>query len=294
MTKRKTKSRNSRGYYRPTTLAEALELLQRPEMAAVALAGGTEVTARQGGVRSLASQPQVPVVVDLSALGLDFIELSEDELRLGAMVTLQALVESPEAQRVAGGLISRAAWLTAPHQVRNQATLGGTLLGDAAAQADLACALLALNADLVVAPQVERREMVPLETFYTGGRLERELATEVVIACPPPEARAALHRIGRTPADQAIVEVVGVGHCRDGRIKTVRLAASGVGPRPVRLREVEQALQDVAIDSAPFEAAVQKAPEGLAPPDDFRASADYRAAMLPVLVKRVLHDLCTK
>lgn len=290
MVKRKAKSQTSEGYYRPTTLAEALELLQRPDLTAVPVAGGTEAGA-QAGTRALASQPQVPAVIDLSALGLDFIELSQDELRLGAMVTLQALVESPEVQRVADGLIARAAWLTAPRQVRNQATLGGTLLGETAARADLACALLALNADLMIAPAVEQREMVPLETFYGGGWLERELATEVIIACPPAGTRAALHRIGRTPADQPILEVVGVGRCQGDQIEMIRLAATGVGPRPVRLRQVEQALQGVSVNSTTFQQAVQRAAEGLALPDDFRASAEYRAAMLPVLVSRVIRDL---
>ncbi|HBY99541.1 MAG TPA: hypothetical protein DEP84_37330 [Chloroflexi bacterium] len=292
MPKRNAKPQTSEGYYRPTTLAEALELLRRPDLAAIPLAGGGEaITGRVRG-RALASQPQVPAVIDLSALGLDFIELSEDELRLGPMVTLQALVESSEVQGVAGGLMSRAAGLTAPRQVRNQATLGGTLLGESAAHADLACALLALNADLVIAPEVEQREAVPLETFYTGGHLERELLVEVVIACPPPGPRSALHRIGRTPADQPLLEVAGVGRCQDGRIEMIHLAASGAGPRPVRLRGVEQALQGVPVNSEAFEAAVRLAPEGLTLPDDFRASAEYRAAMLPVLVTRVLHDLC--
>jgi probable selenate reductase FAD-binding subunit len=259
--------------------------LRRAEENAIPLAGGIAVAASR-------SAPE-GIFVDLGALGLDHIELTEDELRLGAMVTLQALADSNEANSITGGLIGRAVRLMAPRQIRNQATLGGTLLSETTTESDLATLLLVLNADLVIAPGARQRETVPLETFLVGGRLERELLIEVIVPRPAPDIQTALHRIGRTPSDQAILVVAGAGRCRDGTIETVRLAVGGTGFRPVRLRAVERALRGTTVDSEAFATAIRQASAGLALPDDFRGSTEYRAAMLPVLVGRVLGDLCT-
>jgi CO/xanthine dehydrogenase FAD-binding subunit len=67
----------------------------------------------------------------------------------------------------------------------------------------------------------------------------------------------------------------------------VRIAASGAGPRAVRLRGAEQAF---ATGGDP-EAAGARALEDATPLDDALASAWYRGKTLPVLVRRALTEL---
>ena len=73
-------------YERPRTIEAALAALARP--GAIPLGGGTLLNARP--------TREAVAIVDLQALGLDRIEpLAEGRLRIGAGVTLQALVDHP-------------------------------------------------------------------------------------------------------------------------------------------------------------------------------------------------------
>src|SRR5688500_11245915 len=121
-------------YHRPKTLDEALTLLTRPDT--VPLGGGT-----------LLSRPTAdPVeVVDLQSLGLDTIKKNGNNLEIGAMVTLQALLESeqtPEAMKTA-------LKLEAPLNIRNSATVAGTLVA-CDGRSTFAVSLLALDAKVEI------------------------------------------------------------------------------------------------------------------------------------------------
>ena len=99
-------------YHRPQTLDEALKILARPNT--VPLGGGT-----------LLSKPGADPLeaVDLQRLGLDTLRADRDELQLGATLTLQALLESDRCP----GSLKRALKLEAPLNIRNAATVAGTL-----------------------------------------------------------------------------------------------------------------------------------------------------------------------
>ena len=72
-------------YHRPTTLEEALSLLQRADPLTLPLGGGTVLTQ---------ASPQPVAAVDLQALGLDQIQPRGNVVELGAALTLQALIEA--------------------------------------------------------------------------------------------------------------------------------------------------------------------------------------------------------
>ena len=67
-------------YLRPSTMEEAVNFLER----GIPIAGGTKLTPLR---RSL------DAVIDLSRLGLDKIAVSEGVVAIGAMVTLQSMLE---------------------------------------------------------------------------------------------------------------------------------------------------------------------------------------------------------
>jgi len=94
-------------YVRPTTIPEALKALQR----GTALAGGTTLAPRARHFASL---------VDLQALGLETLTAGAGQVRLGAMLRLQQLVEAergflrrwpkPHAWRRGSTCATRPAW----------------------------------------------------------------------------------------------------------------------------------------------------------------------------------------
>src|SRR5579885_157568 len=88
-------------YYRPETVEDALRLLRRPGIKTAPLAGGTLLVGQR--------DDELQAVVDLRALGLNTISEQGNQIHVGAMVTLQALVDAPLAQEMAGGILAQAA-----------------------------------------------------------------------------------------------------------------------------------------------------------------------------------------
>jgi carbon-monoxide dehydrogenase medium subunit len=74
----------------------------------------------------------------------------------------------------------------------------------------------------------------------------------------------------------------------DGRIAAARIALTAVAPTIVRAPEAEAVLIGAAADRATCRAAGEAAAAAARPIDDVRASADYRRAMLVVVVARTV------
>ncbi len=275
--------RNLREYHRPDDLQTALELLRRPGVRTAVLAGGTKLVARR--------DRQVEVVVDLQALGLDYIRQDDAGLHLGAMTRLQGLVDSPLTGGLAGGLLARTARRSAGSVLRHQATVGGTVM--ASADSPLACALLALDAQVVIFTGQERR--LPLVDFYAAGApIEAGFLTEVVIPQPAPGTGAAYHDVARSPADSPIVSVTALLTVAGEVCQKARLVAGGAGWPGTRLARAEATLEGQRLSEDLMARGAEAAREEVVPVDDFRASGGYRRAMVGVLARRALREAWEK
>lgn len=281
--------RNLTEIVKPETIEEAVQLLDRETPRTVALAGGTEVVGD--------ADSQVGAVVDLSGLGLDTLRVEADGLHMGALVTLAALADAPQARAVAGGHLTPAARVATSSLLRRQATLGGSLLTEQAPE--LAALLLALGAETVIyTPTASRR---PLAALYQGGSARCEgVLTEIIVPQVAAEG-VGCHAVRRTPSDAPLVAVAVALVLDGGTVRRIGLAASGaLVPRPTnpngprgwarRLERAEAALQGQALTNQGLEACVQSATSDLDLVTDYLASAEYRAAMVGVLLRRALGD----
>lgn len=268
---------NLREIHKPTTIADALKLLQQPNT--VALAGGTQLLADK--------RRDVKTVVDLSALGLSYIREREGAVAIGATTPLAALDESPILRALADGVIAQAAHHSASSILRNQATMAGTLIAEPAGV--LAVALLALDARAVLASNVMRA--IALEDFLTARAvlLQGALVTEITVPLTNP--RASLQTVARTPRDKPIVCVVASARIENRVARDARLALGGVGAIATRARAAENALEGQALTDAVIENAARLGSQGLSPRDDFRGSAEYRKEMTIVLTRRAVNAL---
>lgn len=245
-------------YYRPKTLTEALEILQKKEPAAKILAGGT--TLRKWREQNLA-------VVDLQGLGLDQIDYRQTDTVFGAMVTLDKLARLstiPSALRTA-------IELQATFNQRQVATIAGSLVA-ADGQSTLATAMLALNARLHLFPsqnELAYGEVLALRKEALAG----QIITEVLI---PTQVQLAFEYVARTPADLPLV-CVALARWNSGRI---RLALGGWGKAPVLV------LDGVGSQAVPLAARSAYSQAG-----DEWASAAYRAEMAALLATRCLDAL---
>ncbi len=238
-------------YHRPTTLDDALSLLQRQNMRLAPLAGGTRL------VPALETRQRRDIdgVVDLAQLGLDHIHAGGDGLHLGAMVRLADLMAHPVAGALAGGILRRAASFEGPVNLRNMATVGGCV---AAAEPDseLYAALLALDARVTLR-DADGERTISLADFQGPGR-------GLILTVHLPQVddfRSGHARVARTPKDRPIVAAVAVANDQ-----VERVALCGVAPRPIL------------------------AGEPLEPPDDCNGSAAYRRAMAQVMAGRALAE----
>lgn len=263
-------------YHRPRNLDEALRLLRQPNT--VPLAGGTHLLATETGVEA--------AVVDLQDAGLDTLTWADDGriLRAGAMTRLAGLAAflAPLSDHEGGAaLLGEAIRRAGPNTHRNAATVGG-LVASRLPDSELLAALLAMDATVTL--RLPAAETITLAAWLSDDDQPPGLVVELDIYWPQGKGR--IERVARTPADSPIVSVT-LWQPDDG---APRLAATGVGPRPVRLGAAEAALQG-GLDEASIEAAGEAARAASVHPGDFRGDAAYRADMAAVLTRRVLRSI---
>lgn len=239
-------------YHRPTSVTDAVSLLAVPDR--LVLAGGTTVR-HDGGARPTE-------VVDLQALGLDRVVLASDPasdpdrdvVRIGAMVTLQHLVDS----EMVPDLIRAAARAELPSTLRTLATIGGAI---GAAWPDSLLLTALLVHDTAVHFADGRSE--PLAGVLATGLRAGEL---IVAVEAQTSGKTAVAQTGRTPSDDPIVAAAA-----RTTVDGIRLALCGIAQTPELV-----AVGDV---------------ERLEPPGDFRGSSAYRRHLATVLSARVIEEL---
>ena len=128
-------------YHQPTDLDEAVKLLRRRKIRTVPIGGGGDLVS--------AAPPNVQAVVDLSALGLSYINAVESGLEIGATTTLQTLADDAQVRAYAGGMLVKAILDTASRNVREAATLAGSIVASDG-KTPLLAALFALDAQLTI------------------------------------------------------------------------------------------------------------------------------------------------
>jgi xanthine dehydrogenase small subunit len=205
--------------------------------------------------------------------------VTADRVEIGAALTLTEM-----ERRLDGSVAILAQMLPqfASRLIRNGATLGGNL-GTGSPIGDAAPALLALEADLVLAC-AEGERVVALADYFTGYRQSVRRPDELIraIRIPLPQAPlSAFHKIAKRRFDDISSVAVGFAiDVVDGAVRRARIGLGGVAATPIRAGETEAALEGRpwSAETVRAAAAVLRA-EG-SPLDDHRASAAYRAAML--------------
>jgi CO/xanthine dehydrogenase FAD-binding subunit len=274
-------------YHRPTSVAEAVACLGGYAGTARVLAGG------QSLVPMLNMRLWRPdALVDINDIDeLDDIRIEGNRTVLGTLVRYTTVERSPlVAERLP--LLSRITRHIGDRQVRNRGTVGGSLVhGDPTGEMPLAC--LALDAVVIAAGPAGTRR-VPVSGLYTGSYATVLDPDELVIAVefPPHPQHVAFQEVCRKHNDFAVVSVIAAGdRADDGSWRSLRIALGGVADSPVLAEAAGAALSGTALTDADIDRAAEAALEVIDPPADIRATAEYRAYLVPVYVRRVLSEL---
>jgi CO/xanthine dehydrogenase FAD-binding subunit len=245
-------------YLRPKSADEAVKLLSETNKVRKPLAGGTTISRQQSNQFS---------VVDLQDSGLDFLDSTDRQLRIGSMVRLNTLVGHPEVYPE----MKRAIKIDASENIRNAVTLGGWLItGDG--HSILSTLLLALDATLIWEPgekSVQIGDWLPLRTVEAPGVLLTAIELRKGI-------QIAFEYVARTPKDRAIVTVA-AAQWGSGR---TRIALGGYGPAPI-----------IAMDGPESSGADAASRNALYKADDQWATGEYRREVAAKLALRCLERI---
>jgi carbon-monoxide dehydrogenase medium subunit len=272
----------------PTTIEEAVSLLAAHESARCISGGATLVAMMNAGL------VQPDILVSLKQIhALRGIEAEADgTVRIGAMsrhAQTASSVAFREGQRVVPSAASRIANLP----VRNMGTIGGSLsFADPAA--DYLAALTAAEAVIeAVSPRGKRQ--VPVDAFvtdwYTTVLAQDEIVTAVLVPPAPTESLFHYEKLARVSGDFAIVSVAMIIAFDGDDCRSIRLAVGGCGPAPLRRRDAEEVLEGTRLEPDRIAQAGAMLVEISDPVDDVRGTADYRRAVLPRLLTKVLSQI---
>jgi CO/xanthine dehydrogenase FAD-binding subunit len=274
------------GFFAPTELEEALRLLAEYRTNATVLAGGTDLVSK---INYYELKPDN--LLYIGNLGLDYIREDNGELFVGA-ATPTAKIAASELVATKAAALSQAARLSGSTAIRNAATVGGNL-ANASPAADLASALLAMDAEIHLTSAGEKR-VVAIADFFTGPgetlRRPDELLHEIRV--PVPKGKTVFLKLGRRKALTLSVANASVQLMMDGtRCEDARIVLGAMAPTPLRCKTAEGSIKGRTLDMESTADCASVAVGESNPIDDQRASAWYRKKVGETLIARALARL---
>jgi carbon-monoxide dehydrogenase medium subunit len=273
-------------YYRARSLADAQKLLVDHPGASL-LAGGHSLIPM---MKLRLTSPEA--VIDIGRVAeLRGITVSGATVRIGALTTHAEIAASDDLRRAAPALAEAAAMVGDP-AVRNRGTIGGNI-AHADPASDLPTVLVALGARINAAGASGQRTIEAAQ-FFTGlmstALNKNEIVTSIEVPAGGREQGSAYVKFAHPASRYAVIGVAAAMKVSGGTCRDASVAIGGLVANARRLPSVERAVTG----QAPSEAVVAKAAEAVGADlghdvsGDIFASAEYRAAVAPVYVKRAL------
>jgi carbon-monoxide dehydrogenase medium subunit len=300
-------------YYKPKTVAEAIELMGSLDNARF-IAGGTDVMV-------LLRQKKISPQHMISLRNIPELNIIDtvDGLKIGSCVSHNDIDKNEYIKKYYSALTDATSRLGS-RQIRNVATIGGNIC-NAAPSADTACPLLVFDTKAVVIGKEGERE-IDLNDFFVGPGQTVLARGEILKEFVMPRFRdntgsAYMKHTRREAMDLPILGIatritISIDEereirCRDllctidsisnilARLKDeglrceeARIAMGVVAPRPMRAKKAEEALRGKIISPELFDEIGEIAAGEAQPRDSIRGEAWYRREMIKILVKRAL------
>lgn len=270
-------------YYRPSTLEAACAVLAQ---------GAHRIAAGCTDLFPATERKELPgPILDISAIkGLRGIRRDAWGLRIGATTTWTDLLHADLPPALRG--LKQAAAEVGGIQIQNRGTLAGNLC-NASPAADGVPPLLTLDAAVEIA-DARGTHSLPLAAFLTGPRRTALTPDQIVTAILIPEAalqgEANFTKLG---ARKYLVISIAMAAARlvitDGIVTEAALAVGACGPVATRITAAERAL--IGHPPDPGRIRDDDVAAALAPIEDIRADAAYRAGSAGTLLRRCVDAL---
>jgi carbon-monoxide dehydrogenase medium subunit len=276
-------------YIRPTSLQEALQLLDEHKDEAKIMAGGVGLLAF---MKERLVSPSY--VVDIK--GITELETLRDEgpkgATIGATATLSQLLDWPPLKERYRALYDCVSQLSDP-VLRNRSTLLGDFC-EAMPFVDSPTPLLIFDAE-VEAASVKGRRWIPASDFIKGlaeiALEPNEIAVSVRLKAPPGSSKS-LFLKHTSNSEFSVVNVAALcANPSRPETRVVRFSYGALAPAPARVHEVEKIFTRRAPVPQLIDEAVEIIKKAAQPMTDVLAKAEYRAHILEVLAIRALGKL---
>src|SRR5213078_398571 len=208
-------------YHAPTSLDDAVALLQRYGGDAKILAGGQSLMPL---LNFRLSRPAA--LVDLNRIpSLAYIEERDGQVRFGAMTRQRTIEFSPLVARRLPLLREATKWV-GHLPIRTRGTIGGSI-AHADPSAEYPAVLTALDGEVVARGPKGERVLKPrdfFQTYLTTNLAADEILTEVRLSATPAGAGYAFEEFARRHGDFAIVAIAALVVPDGARCSAARLA----------------------------------------------------------------------
>ena len=274
-------------YQAPTTLADAIKLLQSGGDGAKVLAGGQSLIPL---MKLRLAEPGT--LIDLGRIPeLRGVREDGNDIVLGATTTYIELITNATVQAKLPLLVETIRQV-GDQQVRARGTIGGSLAHSDPA-GDVPAAVLALDGQIMATGPNSERTIAARDFFVdllTTALQPGEVLTAVRLPAANQARTGSAYVKHRHPASgYAVVGAAAlVRLADDGTCQQAQCAITGAGSHAMRQTAVEQALAGKAPDDATLAGAAAHAADGLDLMSDTYASSAYRAHLAQVLTRRAL------
>lgn len=230
-------------------------------------------------------------VLDLTAVAeLQGIDRDDRSIRIGAAQPMADIADRlADLTALAGAVVT-----VGSPQIRARATLGGNL-ATASPAGDSLPALLVHDAEVEVAGPGEVRR-VPVSDLLVGPRHTSLRDGELIVAVHIPRRtwRSRFAKVGTRNA--MVIATCSAAVAVDADTGAGRIAAGAVAPTARRLPQAEAVFEQLAASSAmPTQQGLEDLEDAvradIAPIDDHRSTAPYRAHATATLVRRLAQRL---
>ena len=250
-----------REYHRAESLEEAYELNQKKTNHILA-----------GGVWTKMGDRNWMCAIDLSGLGLDKIEETDEEFIIGCMVTLRDFETHPGLNAYTKGAAKESVCHIVGVQFRNGATVGGSLYGRYGFS-DVLTALLVLDTEV----ELYKAGRISL-TEYANMPYDNDILVRIIIKKDGRKAAYVTQR--RTETDFPLIAVAAA--------KKDDTWYTAVGARPARASLVTET------DRGSAEELAEKIADQYRYGTNLRGSAEYRKALAQIYIRRLVDEIRTK
>lgn len=227
------------------------------------------------------SDAQIQTVIDLSGLGLDQIEETDEEFSIGCMTTLRQLELHEGLNTYTNGAVRESVRHIVGVQFRNLATVGGSIFGRYGFSDVLTC-FMGLDAYV----ELYKGGIVTLEAFADMPK-DNDILVRVIVKKTAQKCVYLSHR--NTKTDFPVIACMVSLQENAGKVV--------IGARPGKAMALHLGEEQMKILSSEdvCEECVKKIADEIAadvPTDsNIRASAQYRSHLVRVLVRRAIMQL---